>query len=84
MIIVSSVSMTLGDYYDFCDKGTFNAGEYEKLAILQRDFLCKVLQEYAVTDDKHYEWGHIQICVDYRNMEDLEIIIDYYLYDGEY
>jgi|GEM_PF-816475 len=79
--IVSSVSMTLGDYYDFYDKGTFNAEEYRKLAILQRDFLSKVLQEYAVPDDTHYDWGHIQMRVDYRDMEELEIIIDYYLDD---
>lgn len=75
--IISEIYITLEEYYDFY-RNSYMIEDYEKLVEMQREFLEKALQVYSVPNEIRYEWGKIELCANYRDMESLDIFISYY------
>ncbi len=76
---IADISITLGDYYDFYSKHSYNLEEYKKVEKIQSDFLEEVLKEDEVPNESWYSWGGIEMLADYRTTENLEILIYYNL-----
>ncbi len=75
---VGKITIILEDYYNFYRENPYNMDEYEKVVMVQRDFLERVLQESGVPYKCDYDWGWIEQDMDYRNAEKLMINIFYF------